>query len=288
MVMWMLLTQTASAYDTIGAVWPTSSMPISYTVQAELGGSVEDSAALEAIQAGFAVWAEVDCAGITFDYRGRSDAVWGQVDGQNTVFIMDSGWPEEASMLSTPMIITNGAEIVEVDIALNAQHFAWDIDNPDGVAWYDIQSAITHEVGHLLGLWHSSVTGASLNPMMAGHPEAKTLEEDDVEGLCSIYSGAAAASAEVGEACIEHDDCADGLCLADGGDRYCSQTCEVDADCPEDWECLEADGQQVCARPVDGSGACATQSLRRGGSGWLPLIPLVLLGWGMRRTLRMS
>ena len=281
MVIWMWLSQTAQAYDTIGATWPTESRPISYTVQSELGTSLDDEVLLAAIQAGFTTWEQVECADIAFDYQGRSDAVWGEIDGENTVFIIDSGWPEEASMLSTPMIVTDGTEIVEVDIALNAQHFAWAVEDADGIVWYDIQAAITHEVGHLLGLWHSAEVGATLNPTMAGHPEASSLEDDDVEGLCSIYTDDGGGEGALGEACSDHDDCADGLCLADGSDRYCSQSCETDADCPEAWECLDAGGEQVCAQPVEDSRGCVTSRRARGLALWAPLI---LLGWRRRRS----
>jgi hypothetical protein len=280
MVMGILLIQTALAYDTIGATWPEESRPIAYTVQSELGGSLDDAAALEAIQAGFTTWEQVECTDLAFDYQGRSDATWGEIDGQNTVFIIDSGWPEEASLLSSPMIVTDGTEIVEVDIALNAQHFAWDTEEADGIVWFDVQAAITHEVGHLLGLWHSSEVGATLNPTMAGHPEANTLDDDDVEGLCSIYTVESGGDGAIGEACSDHDDCADELCLADGSDRYCSQTCATDSDCPDDWECLEAGGEQVCARPVEDTKGCATSPRVRGLALW---IPLALLGWRRRR-----
>ncbi|MDP6932475.1 MAG: matrixin family metalloprotease [Myxococcota bacterium] len=276
MVIWLLLTQTVHAYDTIGATWPEESRPIAYTVQSELGGSLDDEAVLSAIQEGFTTWEQVECADIAFDYQGRSEATWGEIDGQNTVFIIDSGWPEEASMLSTPMVVTDGTDIVEVDIALNAQYFAWDLEDADGIVWFDVQSAITHEVGHLLGLWHSSEVGATLNPSMAGHPEANSLEDDDVEGLCSIYTGQSGGDAAIGEACTEHDDCADGLCLVDGADRYCSQSCSTDSDCPDDWECLDAGGEQVCARPIEDKKGCATSPRVRGLALWIPLILMVL------------
>ena len=74
MVIWVLLTQTVQAYDTIGATWPQNSIPIPYTVQSELGLSLDDAELLAAIQAGFTTWEAVECAGISFDYQGRSEA----------------------------------------------------------------------------------------------------------------------------------------------------------------------------------------------------------------------
>ena len=280
MVIWLGIIQTAAAYDTIGSTWPPDERPIPYSIHSNLGGSFDEEAVVTAIQAGFTTWEDVDCADISFAYQGRTDAVWGELDGQNTVYLIDTGWPEEASMLSTPMIVTDGGEIVEVDIALNVQHFAWSLDNADGIVWYDIQAAITHEVGHLLGLWHSTEVGASLNPTMAGHPEASSLEDDDINGLCDIYTQEGTIGGAVGDSCSENADCMNDLCLADGNQRYCSQTCSTDSECPDDWECLDAGDQQVCAQPEEISGGCTASGPFKNMTPWFPLL---VLGWVRRR-----
>ena len=280
MVIWLGLIQTATAYDTIGSTWPPDERPIAYSIHSELGGSFDEDAVVTAIQAGFATWENVDCADISFEYQGRTDSVWGALDGTNTVYLIDVGWPEEASMLSTPMIVTDGGEIVEVDIALNIQHFAWSIENADGIVYYDIQAAITHEVGHLLGLWHSTEVGASLNPTMAGHPEASSLEDDDIDGLCDIYNQSTTIGGEVGDSCSENADCSDELCLADGNKRYCSQFVRTDSECPDGWECLEAGDQQVCAQPEDASNGCTISGPSKDITPW---VPLLVLGWVRRR-----
>ena len=54
---------------------------------------------------------------------------------------------------------------------------------------YDLQTLATHEIGHALGLNHSTEKGAimwaSLNP---GTPK-RTLHQDDIDGIRELYSG---------------------------------------------------------------------------------------------------
>lgn len=275
----LALIAPALAWDSVGATWPAESLPIPYAVDAALGGGLDEEAALAAIQAGFQVWEDAGC-GVSFAYEGRSaDASFGgAADGQNVVFLLDEAWPEDSALVSTPALFTSGAEMVEADIALNGQTYAWATSGADGRALMDLQAGVTHEVGHLLGLWHSSVEGASLNPSMAGNPEARTLEDDDLEGLCALYGDVAAGEGALGETCVESADCAaDLFCLADGADRYCSQSCEDDAGCPEGYACLDlGDGSAACAVELDKGGCGCASGGPAGGLGGLGIAGLAL------------
>lgn len=254
----LLLSPAALAWSELGQTWPADAFPIPYAVSASLGGGLDDAEALAAIQAGFQAWEDAGC-GVSFVYEGRSEGSFGgTADGENVVFVLDEGWPDDASLVSTPAITTSGAEIVEADIALNAQSYAWATSGADGRSLMDVQSAVTHEVGHLLGLWHSSVEGATLNPAMDGNPEARTLEEDDLEGLCALYAESAGGEGALGDPCEESADCQDGLfCLADGDTRYCSQACEAEADCPDGYTCLAvSDSESACAVDLEKEGGC--------------------------------
>lgn len=89
----------------------------------------------------------------------------------------------------------SGGAIVETDIALNpTQPFS-----SDGTfGTYDLESTFTHEVGHLLGLEHSAIIGATMQPRQAmngvyGLPAftQRTLSEDDSAGVRTLYGSRA-------------------------------------------------------------------------------------------------
>jgi hypothetical protein len=59
----------------------------------------------------------------------------------------------------------------------------------------DLQNTATHEAGHFVGLGHSPVANATMEATAAvGETKKRTLETDDVSGLCAIYPKAAATS----------------------------------------------------------------------------------------------
>jgi len=243
----------AAAWEDIGAVWEPSAFPIPYTIAEALGGGLDEDEAVAAIQAAFQTWEDAGC-GVSFAYQGRdSGEGFGGIDGVSVVYFIESGWPEEPTLLSVPAIAVDGATIVEADLAFNGEHFSWSVDG-DGVSHFDLQGSVTHEVGHLLGLWHTTDPDASLNDFLNGKPEARTLGDDDIEGLCALYS--ASAGGQLGEDCEAAADCAAGLiCLDDGAARYCSTACQEDAECPEGFACYDlGGGEQACAIDLDDKG----------------------------------
>ncbi|KAF8005900.1 hypothetical protein BT93_K0245 [Corymbia citriodora subsp. variegata] len=68
--------------------------------------------------------------------------------------------------------------------------FHYDADEPWSVGpvrdSFDMETVALHEIGHLLGLGHSSVEGAIMYPSI-GHGVSKGLHGDDVQGIKTLY-----------------------------------------------------------------------------------------------------
>ncbi len=136
----------------------------------------------------------VSCAKATYDKTGPN---------QNVIVFHDDAWPYEAAdiaatrtpksltiALTTVSFDTETGEILDADIELNSADYAFTTpSSPAGATGFDLQSVLTHETGHFLGLAHSPLARAVMNASgdtdAVGTKRALTLE--DVRGICAIY-----------------------------------------------------------------------------------------------------
>lgn len=160
-----------------------------------------DLATARSVTAGaFAKWANVTCdscgaAGkpsIVVTEAGPTDCEFGYLrDGANTnvVIFRDNDWQHEPGMLAltTVSFRKDSGEIVDADIEINSDPYQQKISTgPAAADAYDLDSILTHEGGHLLGLAHSPIADATMRPRYdQGDLSLRDLATDDVCGICA-------------------------------------------------------------------------------------------------------
>ncbi|HEX3126805.1 MAG TPA: matrixin family metalloprotease [Thermoanaerobaculia bacterium] len=79
--------------------------------------------------------------------------------------------------------------ITDADIVTNTRYAWTSVGESDGCSSeFYIEGVMTHEVGHLLGLAHSNVTGATMYPSVSScNNNPASLENDDKAGLNDLY-----------------------------------------------------------------------------------------------------
>src|SRR5205823_13676432 len=98
-----------------------------------------------------------------------SNTVFGQSFGSNTLAVTYYSY--------------SGSTMLEADILFNNAQ-SWDSYRGSLRSSQDIQRVALHELGHALGLAHSSVASAIMNPYISS---SYTLSTDDVAGAQSLY-----------------------------------------------------------------------------------------------------
>ena len=155
---------------------------------------------LRAARRALARWSEA--ANIQFVEVSSSaqsiSAAGGNGDGISLITIAHT--PENSALFTgassvvpgrTRVFFTQTGVITEADIVLNpGQQFS--ADGTPGT--YDLEATLMHEIGHLLGLEHSSVVGATMQPRQGKNGiyglsawTSRTLSDDDRAGVRAMY-----------------------------------------------------------------------------------------------------
>lgn len=188
----MGLPQTASAYSFLQTPegtplrWYTN--PVPYYI-GPLSDDLPEDQQMEAIFAAFEAWEAVPGMDLRFEFAGTTDLHETGHDGTNVVYFQKSGWPAGSSAIATTQsFAVESGEMVGFDLRINdAAYLFTATDNPSDTNT-DLQNALTHEVGHILGLDHSLDAEATMYASTSrGDLEKRSLADDDRAGALFLY-----------------------------------------------------------------------------------------------------
>jgi len=124
---------------------------------------------------------QVECGEITYNVDGPNQNLWA---------FSDDDWPYGTTgdgTIALTMVTFNyeTGDIMDVDVIFNSYLRDFALDTTE--AGDDLMSVIQHESGHVLGLAHTNVTEATMYPFYGTGSTMRTLDADDVAGICAVY-----------------------------------------------------------------------------------------------------
>ncbi|HEY0462958.1 MAG TPA: matrixin family metalloprotease [Polyangiaceae bacterium] len=179
-------------------LWASNCVSVSVQADASVSQHIDYDAAQASVTRAFDAWNNVTCTGgapsISVLVKGpiNCDASeYNEHRANANIVVFRDPWPyvggEDALGMTRVRFNPNTGDIYDADIEVNAVTEPLSVGDaqPNAV---DLDSLLTHEAGHLLGLGHSRDSAATMYPgYQLGSVELRTLSADDIAGLCGIY-----------------------------------------------------------------------------------------------------
>jgi len=188
--------------DGLPVFWAGSCITISVQADGAPHAGVDFDAAQASLQRAVEAWTQVECPGgghpsLHVELNGPvtcSEAEYNREHkNANIIIFRDQMWPY-AGISQDTLGYTNlnfnpdTGELYDADIELNAVDEPLAVGRKPTASEVDLDSVMTHELGHLLGLDHSrDVAATMVGGYQNGSIELRTPAADDIAGICALY-----------------------------------------------------------------------------------------------------
>jgi predicted Zn-dependent protease len=148
-----------------------------------------------AVKESFSAWTEPECTNLSLvegEPTENDEATYNQSEANmNVVVWRDEQWPyaSDTAFALTSVTFPRKTGIVhDADIEINSDTYTFSNLKHRSNSLVDLRNTVTHEVGHLIGLAHTSKQEATMyGSASVGEINKRTLHSDDEKGVCSIY-----------------------------------------------------------------------------------------------------
>jgi len=287
----LLFGADAAAYVTMkssstGVELRWTSLPMKFNIDQVTPPGVTSTDQRNAVKAAYQAWSNVSCSYYASSDLGIVSKPWGDKQDSINTNVWTPSWPSNYGQSALGITWTSydpsSGKIFDADTHYNP-NYSW---STAGSAYkIDVQSVATHEIGHQLGMDHSQYQDATMFYATGqGDTSQRSLHSDDIAGICHLYpsgqppppecttsvqcapsetcSGGKCVNAVqkgYGASCTSDKDCTSGMCLSDGTNTFCSQTCSSTATCPNGDKCVPLTGGGSACLP--GSASMGTKLL---------------------------
>jgi hypothetical protein len=173
----------AMAYVLLSPRRTWASTPISVPVYTTGNSSINDgSGGVLAVSGAIKAW------GVVNSSTTNQQAVRGQAPA--TIMLNTNGRICTGSCLAATLTgYYSGNTIYDADVYTNTRYSYTSSKETDGCSGeYDIDGIMVHEVGHVIGIGHSNVSGATMYPTVSScNFNNRTLENDDLAAKNDLY-----------------------------------------------------------------------------------------------------
>ncbi len=235
---------------------------VSYDINANASKQVPYDKAVALFAEAFARWTDTTCTSpakgrVSIDTKNLGPVACDKVQyssdqgNQHVIIFYDKDWPYPEDTVNTLGLTTitfdpDTGEIYDADMAINSgPNIPLSVGDPVPDGGYDLQSIITHEAGHFLGMAHSPDPNATMYAQYEpGSTSKRMLSPDDTAGICSIY--AADGNRAVGASVADGGVVPEGPC--DPTPRHGWQSvCAQPLGCGVDWPPTRSGGRGFAA-----------------------------------------